>query len=252
MVTVVTDWTEGQQSTVRQDDSGLYASRSFLIKGLTGTDSTRLVAALAVTGIPAPGDAHPATGTLLARSMQPRLVKRDPQFIEVVVDYFRAGDSDYDPDNPATTDPVIIEFDYEFVPYTETSTATGAALNDRFTLQRSQVTYRISKSVTDKIEDLHAAYAGYTNSVRCRVQSGAATTWPLHTVRIDGFEGEVVEGRSVNRITAVVSVAGAWERTAYGSTTWGFRFPRGSNTAITGFTEIRDSTNLISSGFLVS
>lgn len=246
MVTVVTDWHDGPQPTVRQDSGGLYATRPFLILGLDGTASTRLVRALSVTGIPVTGDGHPATGTLKVRAVRPEIYNRDPQSVQVVVEYFRAGDSSFDPDNPSTSDPVFIENRTQLEDVRVVEDSSGSSISGRIVEKPAQV-FVVEKSTTDTLEDLIRDYAGKANSVACRLQSSASTKWAVHTVRCDGFEpvGQVVDGRSVNRFQCIISLAPNWEDSA-----WGWRFPEGT-TSYT-FDKVYEEANLINSGFLVS
>lgn len=73
---------------------GLTATRTFVVSGITGTASGRLFAALAESGVPAYGDAHPADSSIVVTSLDVSPTAGDNSIFLVEATYGAAPTSD--------------------------------------------------------------------------------------------------------------------------------------------------------------
>ena len=81
---VIADIIDG--STI-QDTGGYSATRVFLVTGVTGTASGRLLAAINATGIPQIGDAHPAVASIRCSSRSAEAAGADNSTFRVTCQY---------------------------------------------------------------------------------------------------------------------------------------------------------------------
>jgi hypothetical protein len=199
----VADIIEG--TSLKQEDDGKYTlSRTFIVTGLSGTASQRVMEALSVTGIPAFREAHPTISGLVVASRDVNVI--DQENAQITCTYKSLTIQLTPPSETSTPQITVgssvqpkdinldINGDLMVVEYTPEGEATAIEQTGTVSVMLPQTIYRYSRLEPSDPSSKSVTYTGKVNSTSFK--GGAAGTWlctRIEGTSTDGGESFQVE-----------------------------------------------------------